>query len=344
MLAGLLIMRYGTVCLWRLAAHTPSCARTDSVRRRFYRFFQFIHIDTCTAARVSVALLGLNGKPWTLTIDRTNWNFGKVSISILMIAVVWNGVGIPLIWTFLPNKGNSSTQVRTQLLERLRVTFPDMKVIMLMGDREFIDGNWMAYLAENNVYFVLRLRENQFVSRQGYATWPIARIAQNLKRGQSMKLKGCCYLKDGPPLRIVIMRIKSGELLALACPSRPARALALYRQRWTIETLFANLKTRGFDMETTDIANPKKLATLMAILAIATAIAVKTGVAVNAANPVYVKSHGRAAVSLFALGLETLKKMFAMPDRKDASTIFEHIISNRTNRKPRLTAAFNRGV
>ncbi len=149
----LLIMRYGTVCLWRLAAHAPSCARTDSVRRRFYRFFQFVHIDTCAAARVSVALLGLDGKPWTLTIDRTNWDFGKVSINILMIAVVWNGVGIPLIWTFLPNKGNSSTQVRTQLLERLRVIFPDMKVKMLMGDREFIGGNWMAYLAENNIYF-----------------------------------------------------------------------------------------------------------------------------------------------------------------------------------------------
>ncbi len=97
-------------------------------------------------------------------------------------------------------------------------------------------------------------------------------------------------------------------------------------------------------METTHIANPKKLATLMAILAIATAIAVKTGVAVNAVNPVYVKSHARAAVSLFALGLATLKKMFAMPDRKDARTIFEHIISKRTKRKPKLTAAFSRGV
>ncbi len=340
----LLIMRYGSVCLWRLAAHAPSSAHTDSVRRRFYRFFQFIHIDPCTAARMIVGLLGLEGKPWTLTIDRTNWDFGRVSINILMIAVVWNGVAIPLMWTLLPNKGNSSTQVRTQLLDRLRATFPDMKVTMLMGDREFVGGHWMAYLAENNVYFVLRLRENQFVARDGYATWPITRIAHRLKPGRSMRLKGACHLKDGPPLRIVIMRLKSGELLALACSCRPARALALYRQRWTIETLFANLKTRGFDLETTHIANPKKLATLIAILAIATALAVKTGVAANAAKPVPIKSHGRAAVSLFSLGLATLKRLFAMPDRKNASIIFEHIISNRTNRKPRLTTAFNRGV
>ncbi len=51
-------------------------------------------------------------------------------------------------------------------------------------------------------------------------------------------------------------------------------------------------------MEATHIANPKKLSTLMAVLAIATAIAVKTGVGANGAKPVPVKSHGRAAVSL----------------------------------------------
>ncbi len=50
-----LIMRHGTVSLWRLkktplAAHAPSRARTDSVRRRFYRFFQYIHIDASVMA------------------------------------------------------------------------------------------------------------------------------------------------------------------------------------------------------------------------------------------------------------------------------------------------------
>ena len=64
-----LITRYGTVCLWRLAAHAPSIAQTDSVRRRFYRFFQFVHIDASTSARMVVCLLGLSGKSWALTID-----------------------------------------------------------------------------------------------------------------------------------------------------------------------------------------------------------------------------------------------------------------------------------
>jgi hypothetical protein len=53
------------------------------------------------------------------------------------------------------------------------------------------------------------------------------------------------------------MRLPTGEFLALACSSKPYRALASYRQRWTIETLFANLRTKGFNLEDTHITDPK---------------------------------------------------------------------------------------
>src|SRR5665213_2738635 len=94
---ALLIMQQGTICLWRLAAYVSTSAKTDSVRRRFYRFFQFEKLDGSMAAKVVVELLGLAGKPWVLAIDRTNWDFGKTTINILMISVLWNGMGIPLI-------------------------------------------------------------------------------------------------------------------------------------------------------------------------------------------------------------------------------------------------------
>jgi hypothetical protein len=35
-------------------------------------------------------------------------------------------------------------------------------------------------------------------------------------------------------VRLVVMRLASGELLALACSGHPRHALATYRQRWTI--------------------------------------------------------------------------------------------------------------
>src|SRR4249920_2934715 len=78
---ALLIMQHGTISLWRLAAYVASATQIASVRRRFYRFFQFVKIDGGLAARVVVELLQLGGKSWVLAIDRTNWDFGKTTIN-----------------------------------------------------------------------------------------------------------------------------------------------------------------------------------------------------------------------------------------------------------------------
>ena len=45
---------------------------TNSVRRRFYRFFQHVTLDGAGAARLVVALLGVHGRSWVLAIDSAN--------------------------------------------------------------------------------------------------------------------------------------------------------------------------------------------------------------------------------------------------------------------------------
>ena len=169
-------------------------------------------------------------------MDRTNWEFGKTTINILMISVIWNGMGIALIWALLPTDGNSNTQARTDLLDRLREVIPDVKVASLMGDREFNGGAWMAYHCKEKIPFVLRLRENQHVVRDGFATWTITQTAKGLGKGDKMILKGWCKLgqhtdENSPAVRLVVMRLHSGEVLTLACSSKPKHALAAYRQR-----------------------------------------------------------------------------------------------------------------
>ena len=111
-----------------------------------------------------------------------------------------------------------------------------------------------------------------------------------------------------PPVRIVILRLKSGELLIIASRSRPQHALKIYRQRWKIETLFAALKTRGFNLEATHMTDPVKLSTLIAILAMAASVAYKTGLWALGGQPRRCKAHGRPARSLFALGLDALRE------------------------------------
>jgi hypothetical protein len=341
----LLIMQHGSICLWRLAAHVTTTAQTESVRRRFYRFFQYVKLDGAMAARVVVDLLGLSGKPWFLAMDRTNWGFGKTTINILMISVIWNGMGIPLIWTLLPSAGNSNTMTRVCLLNRLKKIFPDLTIASLMGDREFIGDPWMAYLQRQKIPFILRLRENQHVVREGYEARAIADIAKRLGRRQKMIVKGWCQLganagEYSPLVRLVIMRLKTGELLALACSDKPRHALDNYRRRWTIETMFANLKTKGFNMEDTHITDRDKLSTLCAVLALAVALSVKTGVAMAKIKPIPIKKHGRKAWSLFALGLHSLRKIFATAIHNQIIVFFQLLLSPKPPLKPLLNMGF----
>ena len=84
-----------------------------------------------------------------------------------------------------------------------------------MGDREFIGDAWMAYLQRQNIAFILRLRENQHVLRAGYVALPISVIAQHLKVGEKMIVKGNCQLGHASEtlsasVRLVIMRLASG--------------------------------------------------------------------------------------------------------------------------------------
>ena len=272
------------------AAHVASAAHIASVRRRFYRFFQFVWLDSTLAARVVVELLGLSGKPWVLAIDRTNWDFGKVTINILMISVVWNDIGVPLLWMLLPTAGNSHTSERTELLDRLRAAFPDMKIAALMGDREFIgDAGWQICSARTSLSS--SAARELHVLREGYAAMSIAAIARHLRTGETMIVKGGCRLGRhdetlSAPVRLVVTRLASGELW------RGGRATQLrpYRQRWTIDLTnpdnYAPCRTHGF-RRGADGENRRRHGA-----------------------PACHQKPGRRAWSLFALGLNTLRKIF----------------------------------
>ena len=193
--------------------------------------------------------------------------------------------------------------------------------------------------------FILRLRENQYVLRAGYVALPISVIAQHLKIGDKMIVKGGCQFGRvnetlSAPVQLVITRLASGELLALACSGRARHALTRYRQRWTIETLFGNLKTKGFALEATHMTDPNKLCTLLALLAFAVALTVKTGVVRARLHAIPIKKHGRRAWSLFALGLHTLRKIFVAASPHQIIIFLDQLLSPKLPIKPMRTLAF----
>ena len=130
------------------------------------------------------------------------------------------------------------------------------------------------------------------------------------------------------------MRLRTGELLILFTSGRPAAALAAYRKRWQIETLFSCLKSRGLGMEDTHMTNPDKLSTLTGVLAIAFALAFKTGLWAARREPPRIKSHGFPARAIFAMGLDVLRKTFAAANPTQVKNLLLNLWNTKNPRKP----------
>ena len=70
-------------------------------------------------------------------MDRTNWRWGKSDINILMLSVKYHSIAIPVMWRFLPKKGNSNFNERVELIEGFIKIFGEGKIAELLADREF---------------------------------------------------------------------------------------------------------------------------------------------------------------------------------------------------------------
>ena len=106
-----------TVNLSHLASQFPGDALHSSKYRRLQQFFKDIHLDESVVAGLTTRLLDFRG-PKHLALDRTNWKLGKTDINILVLAVVTPKFKIPVMWSFMDHRGNSSTSQRIDLMKR----------------------------------------------------------------------------------------------------------------------------------------------------------------------------------------------------------------------------------
>ena len=81
-------------------------------------------------------------EPWVISIDRTDWRFGKTVFNVLTLGVVHHGIAFPLVWMMLDKKGNSNTRERCELCNRFLEIFGDRKIDFLTADREFVGEEW----------------------------------------------------------------------------------------------------------------------------------------------------------------------------------------------------------
>ena len=78
--------------------------KIESNYRRIQSFFKEVEFDYDRVAHWSIEQMLSNKEKFYLAIDRTNWQFGKTDINILMLSAVYEGIAIPLYWEMLPHQ------------------------------------------------------------------------------------------------------------------------------------------------------------------------------------------------------------------------------------------------
>lgn len=239
-----------TVNLSQVSIAFKGKSSKGSKYRRLQRFFREVRISQYVVAKFIGKLLARRSEEkWVLAMDRTNWKFGKKDINILMLAVVVECVAIPLIWSFLQKKDNSSTEERISLMNRYRHYFGVSKMKYLTGDREFVGSEWIQYLKDNKIPYVLRIRNN---FKMTTSTGKITK-ASNLFRNLAVGKEKCLGLRQlwGHQVHVQGLNLGSREYLILISCEDAAEALSKYSKRWNIETMFGALKSKGLGFEDT---------------------------------------------------------------------------------------------
>jgi len=166
-----------------------------------------------------------------------------------MIGFAYRGIGFPVLWKGLAGEedgsgkeGASSTEERKALFERFLRLVPPEKIRAFVADREFISEEWLGFLTEREVPFVIRIRSNRKValSKSDEAALPVRMFfrepllsvegqkrrlsgdRQHFVGGQPVTVTGKRLVKEEDELLIVISSgLSACELSACEKPLRP---------------------------------------------------------------------------------------------------------------------------
>ena len=210
-------------------------------------------------------------------------------------------------WSMLEDKkqGSSDHIDRIDLIEQFIKCFGKDRIECVIGNSEFIGKNWIEWLREEKIEYVMCLRNSQNIANSKGGSAKGKDLFRDLKPGTFLNLGERTINKDKSySAYIVGIKAKDGELIIIACSANIKNGSVIYKLRWGIETLFKSLKTGGFHLEDTHIIDPDRLEVLLSVVAITYTIAFKFGENILKVTNIKLKNHGYKAKSIIRIGID----------------------------------------
>jgi IS4 transposase len=251
-----------------LAKYVRGGAETASKQRRIERFYSEGYVDP--ESLIDAIREMFVEKKFKLSLDRTNWKFGKNDLNAFAAFASSGNTGSLINLKMLDNKGgNSCSDDRIEIIEGVVKQYGKDSILSILGDREFYSLKFAAWLKSEGIGFAIRVRENlDFVQPYLKGATFKGKTFKDVIVGIYKKVEVRCDLS--------IKKLKDEYLIIVS--SRVARPLEEYRGRWGIERFFKMLKTGGFNIESTKITDPDRLEILFLLCSMAYLICIKMGI------------------------------------------------------------------
>lgn len=193
---------------------------------------------------------------------------------VLMLAVRHGERALPLAWRVEATAGAIGFVTQKELLGVVAPWIPAGSAVCLMGDRFYGTADLIALCQTRGWDYRLRLKGTLTVRDHSGRTTTAARA----------KSKDF-YLED---VELTARRAKTNigiihdpghaQAWIIAMSDKPGyRTTLAYSERWGIEPMFSDFKSRGFGIDNTQLRYPDRLARLILVMALALYSAVSTG-------------------------------------------------------------------
>ena len=225
-----------------------------------------------------------------LLLDRTNWKCGKRHINLLVIGLLYRDVFIPLVWLDLGRAGNSNSQQRLDLVDKLllwwSLTDVPMPKLHIAGDREFIGFDWLKGLELRGILYVMRIRANFKLE-----LWFKGKITDRkfaLKVIHRYLSMSCKTYAEAVLLSELIVKVtafdndssrgKAEYIYIMTNMEDMIEASKFYRKRYKIEICFKHLKKIGLRLEDLAVKGEHKVDLMFAALTLIYVMAIQKGI------------------------------------------------------------------
>lgn len=215
--------------------------------KRLIRFFQCPQAAMLTECIQRFTFRLLNGRVRYLILDSTNWAIGQKWVHLQVLCVVYHDVAVPIFWRDLDRDGHSNGLDRQELIRDAAKLF-NLKGMILLADREYVGDEWLRFLGDMGIDFVVRLPTR--CNKKHVKNYPsLERKALRRKRAVATPV-----LWEGYHFQLVMKRnpedCKDEPILYwMTSLPNPITAGEVYRKRWKIEFCFKYLKTNGFNLQ-----------------------------------------------------------------------------------------------